>query len=270
MTARPASGSAKKKPRQKSDKTGWFRVFAAIVVPLMHVLARYEIVDGEKLPRQGAYVITPNHYSNIDPLVIAVIVYKLGRAPRFLAKDSLFKVPVLGWVLRKTGQIKVDRQSRGASAAPLREAQQITDQQSVVIVYPEGTLTRDPDLWPMRGKTGAARLAQAADIPIIPIAHWGTQNLMPRYSSKIKLFPRARIRIKIGDPYRLGDIPIAQRGSGNVAKAPQRSSDSAVLKQQTDYIMDRVTELVADLRGEEAPTERWDPAEHGQKETGKF
>ncbi|MGB3414939.1 MAG: lysophospholipid acyltransferase family protein [Microbacteriaceae bacterium] len=269
MTKQSKSGSSQKvKPRR--EKTLSFRFIAAFVLPIMHLLARYEVVGGEKLPKTGAYVITPNHFSNIDPLVIAIVVYKLGRAPRFLAKDSLFKVPVVSWVLRVTGQIKVNRKNRSAASEPLIEAKQITDQQSVVIVYPEGTLTRDPDLWPMRGKTGAVRLARAADIPIIPVAHWGTQDLMPRYTNKIKLLPRKTITVKFGDPYKLSDISSESGALEASETVAEGTSDASGLRASTDFVMAQITNILAELRQEEPPAKRWDPAEHGQSETGKF
>ena len=70
----------------------------------------------------------------------------------------------------------------------------------MVVVYPEGSLTREPDLWPMRGKTGAVRIALERDIPIIPAAHWGTQALLARYGKKLSLFPRKTIDVAIGEP----------------------------------------------------------------------
>lgn len=248
--------SGKKRAAEKGDRTGWFRFYASILVPLLSLVSKRTIIDGDKLPRSGAYILTPNHFSNIDPLVIAVAVYKLRRAPRFLAKASLFKAPVLKTVLKKTGQIRVERTHSANGAQPLKEAAQIIEQQSVVIVYPEGTLTRDPDLWPMRGKTGAVRLARAANIPIIPVAHWGTNDLMPRYG-KLRLFPRTKIRIKIGDPYFLPDHGSAEQ-------------DAKMLVKDTELVMDKITELLAELRQEQAPTRRWNPSEHGQNETGKF
>ena len=116
--------------------------------------------------------------------MVGMVAWKLGRLPRFLAKGSLFRVPVVGWFLRKSGQVPVERGGSARGAAPLQAAQQIVDDGGIVIVYPEGSLTRDPDLWPMRGKTGAARMALEHDIPVIPMAHWGTQQVMARYGRR--------------------------------------------------------------------------------------
>ena len=181
---------------------------------------------------------------------------KAGRAPRFMAKESLFRVPVLGAVLRATGMVPVARSSSAASARQtLETSETLVRLGRGVIVYPEGTLTREPDLWPMRGKTGAVRLALADDIPVIPMAHWGVQQVMPRYG-KLKLWPlRRRVRVLFGDPVDL----TAYQGEG-----------PANLTGATDKVMADIAELLAQLRGEPAPAERWNPADHGQKETGRL
>jgi len=227
-------------------------------VPLVSLLARIEIIDGEKLPREGPYVLAPSHSTEFDPLIVAVVVWRLGRAPRFMAKESLFKVPVLGWALRATGMVPVARSSSAASARQTIDASEVlVEHGRGVVVYPEGTLTRDPDLWPMRGKTGAVRLALAGDIPLIPMAHWGAQAILPRYG-KLSLWPlRRRVRVIVGDPVDLSDLTGVQ---------PQ----PAVLVRGTDRLMNDIAELLSKLRGEPAPKKRWDPSEHGQKETGRL
>lgn len=254
----PASNPpSERRARSERSRPSIFWVLAGIVLPIVAVMARFRVIDGDKLPRQGALVVAPNHYSEIDPVMVGAVVWKLGRAPRFLAKGSLFRIPVVGWFLRASGQVPVERGGSSRGSAPLQAAQQIVDDGRVVIVYPEGTLTRDPDMWPMRGKTGAARMALEQDIPVIPVAHWGTQQVMARYAKKISFFPRKTITVKIGDPVDLS----AFRG---------RNLDSATLTEATAVIMAAITALVEDLRGEKAPATRWNPAEHDQKETGRF
>ena len=246
------------RPRASAEKTrpSVFWPLAAVVVPLVGLIFRIEIEGAEKLPREGAYVVAPNHVSEIDPLVVAVAVWRMGRAPRFMAKESLFRVPVLGAVLRATGMVPVARSSSAASARQtLETSETLVRLGRGVIVYPEGTLTREPDLWPMRGKTGAVRLALADDIPVIPMAHWGVQQVMPRYG-KLKLWPlRRRVRVLFGDPVDL----TAYQGEG-----------PANLTGATDKVMADIADLLAQLRGESAPAERWNPADHGQKETGRL
>ncbi|TIH35156.1 lysophospholipid acyltransferase family protein [Subtercola vilae] len=238
-----------------SEKTLSFRLLAAPVIPVIAALCRLEVQDAHHLPRTGSFVLTPNHYSDIDPVVIGWSVWRLGRVPRFLAKASLFSVPVLGWALRQIRQIPVERSGRTHGNNPLTAAHDLTAMGEGVIVYPEGTLTRDPGLWPMRGKSGAVRIALENELPIIPVAHWGTQAVLPRWSKKISLFPRKTIHIKYGPAVDLDRF----RGG---------ALSQAALLEATGLVMDAITKLLEDLRGETAPAERWNPAEHSQTEYG--
>jgi len=253
--------SRPKRPRASREKTRptiWWG-FAAVVVPLLGLLARIRIEGGEKLPREGAFVLAPNHYSELDPLIVAAVVWRLGRQPRFMVKESLFRVPVVGWALRMTGMIPVARASSAASAKQtLETAETIVERGQGLIVYPEGSLTRDPDMWPMRGKTGAVRLAMAGGIPLIPCVQWGTQAILPRYG-KLSLWPlRKPVTVVIGDPM---DVSEYERDTPLHPHA---------LAEGTDAVMDRLAEMLAEVRGIPAPAERWNPATHGQNETGRL
>jgi len=252
-----AAKPQKQRRRSETARPSIFWPMAGIVVPLVSAIARFRVTDAQKLPRRGAYIIAPNHYSEIDPLIVGSILWRLGRAPRFLAKASLFEVPVVGWFLRKSGQVPVERSGRSRGGAPLVAAQQIVDGGHIVIVYPEGTLTRDPDLWPMRGKLGAARIALEHGIPVIPMAHWGTQQVMARYAKKISLFPRKTITVAFGDPIDLSAFA-------------GKPVDATTLAAATEVIMAGITAELETLRGETAPAERWNPTAHEQKETGRF
>lgn len=236
-----------------------FWPLAAVVVPALSLIAKITAVHDEKLPRQGAFVLAPNHYSEFDPLIIALAVFRTGRLPRFMAKESLFRIPVVGWVLKKTGMIPVARAASAAAAKQtIEQSNALVKLGRGVIVYPEGTLTRDPELWPMRGKSGAVRLALSGDIPLIPVAQWGTQNIMGRYQKGLSLWPlRKPVRVLFGDPVDLSDL----RG---------RAAEPGVLNEATDRLMAAITELLEELRGEKAPTARWNPADHGQNETGRL
>ena len=123
-----------KPQRSEKGRPSIFWVLAALIIPLGSLLARFRITDGGKLPRHGAYIISPNHYSEIDPVMVGMVVWKLGRLPRFLAKESLFRIPVAGWFLRKSGQVPVARGGSARGAAPLAEAQKIVDDGKVVII----------------------------------------------------------------------------------------------------------------------------------------
>lgn len=243
----------------ETTRPSLFWPVAAIVIPAVSLLAKVRVTGGEKLPREGAFVLAPNHYSEFDPLIVALAVWRIGRAPRFMAKESLFKVPVLGWVLRRTGMIPVARSSSASAAKQtLKQSAELVEHGRGVIVYPEGTLTRDPDMWPMRGKSGAVRLALTDGIPLIPMAHWGTQEIMGRYQKGLSLWPlRKRVDVVIGDPIDVSDL----RG---------RAGESSALNEATNRLMNAITALLEELRDEKAPAERWNPASHGQKETGRL
>ncbi|MBX3193774.1 MAG: 1-acyl-sn-glycerol-3-phosphate acyltransferase [Microbacteriaceae bacterium] len=239
----------------RSEKTLWWRLLAGLVIAGLLALARYRMRGLERIPREGAFILTPNHYSDFDPLVSAYVLWRGERVPRFLAKASLFRVPVLGWLMRRTGQIPVER--AGGGADPLLAARRLVSERLAVIIYPEGTLTRDPDLWPMRGKPGAARLALQHGIPVVPLATWGAQRVLPRWSKRISLFPRKDIETLVGEPVDLS------RWAG-------RGSDPEAVAEASAAIMQAITALAEELRGETAPAKRWDPAEHGQSEFGRI
>lgn len=235
-----------------------FRILAGIVVPLTSIFAKITVEGAENLPTDGAYVVAPNHYSEFDPLIVAVTVWRLGRPPRFMAKESLFRSPLIGWVFRATDMVPVARTSSSSAARlTIDTSRELVKNGRGVIVYTEGTLTRDPDMWPMRGKTGAVRLALAGGIPMIPMAHWGAQEIMPRYG-KLKLWPlRKPVTVVFGPPVDLSEFA-------------EHPNSPASLNAGTTKVMDAVAGLLSDIRGIPAPPERWNPTAHGQQETGRL
>jgi 1-acyl-sn-glycerol-3-phosphate acyltransferase len=240
----------------KPERTPVYVGLAATIIPPMTAMAKLRIRGHEHLPARGAFVLSPNHYSEIDPIIMAMAVWKAGRVPRFMAKASLFTLPVVGAILRAAGQIPVERAGRGGQAASMEAARTLVRDELGVIIYPEGSLTREPDLWPMRGKTGAVRMALEAGVPLIPAAHWGTQHLLPRYGKAIRPFPRKTIDIVFGPPVDLSDF---------AGKTDQASMTAA-----TDRVMGAIAGLLGELRGEQPPAVRYDPSQHGQAETGRF
>lgn len=243
----------------EKGRPSWFWPLAGIVIPAVGLMARIRITGAEKMPRDGAYILAPNHVSELDPLIVAVAVWRMGRAPRFMAKASLFRVPVLGAALRATGMIPVARtSSRDSATQTMAQATALVKDGRGVIVYPEGTLTRDPELWPMRGKSGAARLALAGDLPLIPVAHWGVQDIMGRYAKSLSLWPpRKPVTMAVGDPVDLSDLR-------------DRPNDPAAIAEATARLMAAITALLEGIRGEKAPDQRWDPSSNGQSETGRL
>ncbi|GES32035.1 lysophospholipid acyltransferase family protein [Streptomyces angustmyceticus] len=224
----------------------WYRLAAVICKPPLLVLFRRDWQGMEHIPADGGFITAVNHNSYLDPLSYAHYQYNTGRVPRFLAKAGLFKSGFVGLMMRGTGQIPVYRETTDAANA-FRAAVSAIDKGECVAFYPEGTLTRDPDLWPMQGKTGAARVALLTKAPVIPVAQWGANDAMPPYAKekKLRLFPRKTLRVKAGPPVDLS----AFHGQEPTAE---------VLRAVTDVIMAAVTEQLAGLRGEPAPAEPYD------------
>ena len=243
------------KVRKLQQKRGWaFNLAVPIIKPTLLATTTHTWIDGEKLPASGGCIVVFNHISHVDPLTAAHFVYDHGRLPRYLAKSGLFKNKALGFFLRAAGQIPVERLTRTAVGA-YDAAVEAIRQGECVVVYPEGTLTRDPDLWPMTGKTGAARIALETGCPVIPVGQWGAQDLLYPYAKRPHLLPRTHITMKAGDPVPLDDLRERPRSAETINAASAR-------------IMEALTELVADIRGEEPPAERFDPRKAGVRMTG--
>jgi 1-acyl-sn-glycerol-3-phosphate acyltransferase len=217
----------------------WQRFAAVVVLPVLRVWTKPTWTHQEHIPATGGVIIVPNHASHFDPLVVAHYIYDADRWPRFLTKASLWNVPVVGPFLTKVKQIPVERGSVEAvkSLDVLIDAVQ---QGGAVVIYPEGTTTKEPDLWPMRGKTGAARLALITGAPVIPVANWGAYRIFDARTGKLKLGIRVPVSVTAGPPVDLS------RWAG---ASPTR----AALEEMTEAIMLDIRGLVADLRGEEPP-----------------
>lgn len=244
------------KPRELRQRRGWAWAFAvAVVKPLLLLFTKRRWVDGHKLPAEGGCVVVGNHISHLDPLTFAHFVYDHGRLPRYLAKAAVFDVPFVGLIVRKAGQIPVYRLTADASLA-FRAAVEAVQKGECVVVYPEGTISRDPDLWPMTGKTGAARIALSTGAPVIPVAQWGANHILPPYTAMPHLVPRKTIAMKAGDPVDLDDLR-------DEPLTPE------VLREATDRIMDALTAQLADLRPDkQPPAVRFDPRKAGVREIG--
>lgn len=237
--------------------------FAEIVLrPLFSVLTKRDWRGMEHLPREGGVVIVVNHVSYVDPIAVAHFITARGRSARFLAKSGLFRFPIVGRFLRSAGQIPVHRQSRTAGDA-LAEAVEAVRRGEAVVVYPEGTITRDPHLWPMVGRTGAVRIALRAGAPLIPIAQWGAQELLPPYRWWPRILPRKTMRVAAGPPIDLAGLVDVSTSGQDEPRIPPGQARKA-----TEEVMHRLTAMVAELRGENPPTTLFDPDKAGLPPTG--
>lgn len=217
----------------------WVWLTAVMFYPATWLLGRWRIEGLDRVPSSGPALLVSNHISYLDPVYSAVFVHRARRVPRFLAKHSLWKIPVFGSILSGSGQIPVYRESMDAQRS-LRAGTEALDTDKVVVIYPEGTITRDPDGWPMHSRTGVARLALSSDVPVLPMVHWGTREVYDRYGKKFRPLPRKPIVVRCGDPI-------------DVSGYRGRAIDAALLREVTDHLMAAVRALLAEVRGEPAP-----------------
>ncbi len=238
--------------RKLQEKRGWaFNIAVPIIKPLLLATTRREWIGGENLPETGGYIIALNHISHVDPLTAAHLVYDHGRKPRYLAKSGLFDNAVLGRFLRGAGQIPVKRDTRDAVGAYAAAVEAI-QQGACVVIYPEATITRDPELWPMKGKSGAARIALETGCPVIPVGQWGAQDILAPYTKRPHLVPRHKVVMRVGPPVELDDL-----------RAQPRTP--AVVNQASERIITAITHQLELVRGQQAPAERYDMAVRGDR-----
>ena len=243
------------KVRKLQERRGWaWSTCVAILKPTLLATTKHEWIDGDKIPATGGCVIAMNHVSHIDPLTLGWLLYEHGRLVQYLTKDALFDVPVVGLIVRDARMIPVSRTTTDAAKA-FEAAVASVRAGGCVGVYPEGTITKDPAGWPMRGKTGAARIALETGCPVIPIGQWGAQEILAPYTVRPHVIPRRTAHYKVGDPVDLSEFA-------------GRPLTNDVLHQATDRIMDAITALVAELREEQPPAQRFDPRSAGVTEIG--
>ncbi|MBU6244951.1 MAG: 1-acyl-sn-glycerol-3-phosphate acyltransferase [Actinomycetales bacterium] len=192
---------------------------------------------------EGGLIVVTNHISWFDPLSIAFLLWEADRPPRFLAKESVFRVPLVGAVIRSAGQIPVYRETANAIDA-VRDAIAAVEAGECVVVYPEGTISRDPGLWPMQGKTGAARVALATGAPLFPVAQWGAQEVIGPYRKELRLLPRKTMHLLVGAPVDFSDLQ-------------GRPMDAETLRLATERIEDALTAQLAEIRQEQPPAQRY-------------
>jgi 1-acyl-sn-glycerol-3-phosphate acyltransferase len=229
-----------------SYSRAWRRASELLLRPAIYGVMKHDWHGQEHFPRSGGMIVAANHLSYADVLAVALFSYEAGHYPVFLAKSSLFDAPVLGTVMRKLGQLPVYR-GQADAALVLRDAEQGIRDGACVIFYPESTVTRDPAKWPMVAKTGVARLALATGAPVVPVAHWGAQHILPYGSLRPHLLPRRTVTVVAGPPVDL---------SAYVGKP----ATSDVLRAATETIMADITRLLAGIRGETPPARPYHPA----------
>ncbi len=235
---------------------GYFRFGASVLIPILSLITKRDWRGVENIPQSGPVIVVCNHISYADPLVFAQFLYQNGRAPRFLGKASVFKVPVIGKIIAGSGQIPVERETENARFA-LQHAIAFLEAGHCLGVYPEGTLTRDENFWPMRAKTGIARLAILTQVPVVPCAQFGAQQVLPRYGKLPRFWRRTKVSVRAGAPLEFS------RWKG-------KEDDPEALKEATEYVMSAITRLLEEIRGEYAPAQIFDPHTSNLPRTGNY
>lgn len=231
-----------------TEVTGFYRFARGVLTTFLTPWIRLRAEGHENLPRKGGFILVWNHTSQVDPVIACWFVARQGFAVRFASKIEVFRVPIVGQIFRGLRLVPVDRSAKDPGAV-LAQLGQALAEGDCVGISPEGTLTSDPDGWPMKLKTGAARLALDTGAPIVPLVMWGPQDILP-YAAKVPdLRPRRPVSVRVGAPVDLADL-MSEAGS----------ADRAAVEEATRRILAALTEGVAHLRGEEAPEKVWDPA----------
>ena len=218
----------------------WIRAWVMILFPITSLLFRLRWRNLQRIPapEHGGVLIAINHLSHADTTLMARLVWTAGRIPRFLIKAGVFGWPVIGRMMQGAGQIPVHRGTADASQA-LHDAVTALERGEAVVIYPEGTTTKDPDNWPMLAKTGIARLVLACpDVPVVPVGQWGPHR-MGGFS--VRRLGRRRVsHASVGEPL-------------DMSRFRGKEPSAGLLREITDEIMTAVRDEVAALRAESPP-----------------
>ena len=231
----------------RSSKLGpGYRIAVFFLKPILVVFTKKDWRGFEQLKSvDGGVVVATNHTSWFDPFPVAHALYAHDRPPRFLGKESVFRIPIIGWIISNAGQIRVYRESAEATAA-FRDAVLAAEHGECVVVYPEGTITRDPALWPMEGKTGAVRIALTSGRPLFPMVQWGPQAVMRPYKKELRLFPRKTMHIWLGKPI-------------DLTPYYNKEWTPALLHEATEKLMHALASMEGEIRGESPPAVLFSP-----------
>lgn len=226
-----------------------YAVLAVVLGGVVTVVSRLQLAGlrgrsraARRLPG-GPIIVVSNHTSYLDGLLLALVCRRMGRSLRLLATSGVFRAPVLGPIAGRLGFIPVDRGSITAVHA-LDAAVEALDVGEAIGIFPEGRLTRHPERWPERGKTGAVRLAIRSGAPIVPVAMVGAHRIVDRRRAVrglvVSVVIRPRVHVAVGEPLEVASWGVDPR-------------DAAEVRRATDRVMAALTALVEDLRGEPAP-----------------
>ena len=203
----------------------------------------------------GPLIVVANHTSYADGVLLAIACRDLGRSLRLLATAGVFKNPLLGPLVRRLGFIPVQRGSSSAAEALDAAAEALAAGEAVGL-FPEGRITRDPEHWPERSKTGAVRIAVRTGAPIVPVAMHGVQDVVGLRGNLLRTIRNLalppEVKVLVGETI---DVSLLV-GAGQPV-------DEATVRRVSDEVMGRLIDLVEELRGIEAAHEFGVPREEG-------
>lgn len=214
----------------------------ALAAVVTRLLSRLELSGQGRYDDSHGLILAANHINPFDPIALSAACRRIGLAPRFLAQEGLFTTPVIGPLMRRAGHIRVDRDKPTAPRA-LHDALDALAQGDVILVYPEGRISRDPGLWPERGKTGTGRLILQTKASLVPVAIWGSHEVLP-YAAPQGMWPaiwralrhRPTVRVHFGQPLDVSGIDGTRPGAA---------------QKITDRLMDAIVEALEPLRVDE-------------------
>lgn len=189
-------------------------------------LFRWRVYGTEYVPRNGPVILAANHASYLDPPLVGAT---LKRPINYLARESLFRFPVLGWILRNVNAVPVDRDGGGAKGLKA-----ILDRLLAgggIILFPEGTRTRDGKLQPARSGIGLTVIKSNA--PVVPVRVFGSYEAYGRHM-KVPRF--RRLTVRFGPPMDFA----ALRAEARTCPKPRLKQ---IYQEVADQIMDRIAEL---------------------------
>ena len=202
----------------------------AILVPFLRLFFKWRLSGTENIPKTGPVIVACNHISYFDPLCHAYMIDRAGRKCRFFAKSELWKNPFLRFVLTHAHQIPVERGS--GESGPVEKAIEWLGKGELVVIYPEATITTNPDLTPMQGKTGVGRVALATGAPVVPIAVWGSHWVRPKKRKPVFKWRRL-MALKAGEPMTFEDL--------------KGRDDAEAAREVTDRVVGELDRLVREL-----------------------
>jgi 1-acyl-sn-glycerol-3-phosphate acyltransferase len=190
------------------------------------VYFRWEIYNAERVPLQGGVIIAPNHASFLDPPMVGSALH---RSINYLGRASLFRYPGIGWLLRQWNSVPVDRNGGGAAGLKAILERLLAD--GAIILFPEGTRTKDGKLQPAR--SGIGLIVIKSEAPVVPVRVFGTYEC---YNRKWKFHMPIRLAVKYGQPMKFEALRAE-------AKTCTKQRLKEIYQQVADEIMVEIAKL---------------------------